>query len=131
MTEPTTTDRRGYPRVPARFPVRLFGQDGAELPVRTLDIAPGGVKLQCDRTTAYGLSHRVGPIEPDQSPDLRVEFELPLAAGSIHVAARCRMIYLYILPEDDTAALGVEFIDLPPDTHSALEQFLEESITHA
>ncbi|NIR32175.1 MAG: PilZ domain-containing protein [Gammaproteobacteria bacterium] len=129
MTEPTTTDRRGYPRVPARFPIRLVGEDGAELSVRTLDIAPRGIKLQCDTTTAYGLSRRVGPIEPDESPELRIEFDLPLASRSVHVATQCRMIYLYILPEDDTATIGMEFVGLPDDAHSALAQFMEEAIS--
>lgn len=128
MSEPTATDRRGYPRVPAHFPVRLL-HDGAELPVRAIDVAPGGIKLQCDKVTAYALSRRVGRIEPERSPKLHIELELPLSSGQVSLSTSGRMIYLYILPEEDTVAIGVEFLDLPEESVSALMQFMEESVS--
>jgi hypothetical protein len=131
MTEPTTTDRRGYPRIPATFPVKVLGEDGAELAVRTIDIAPGGLKLECDKLTAYGLSRRVGRIAPEQSPDLRIQFDLPLSSGSVRIDTRCRMIYLYLQPEDDVVILGVEFMELPGESFSAIEQFMEQSVSPA
>jgi hypothetical protein len=93
-----TTERRGSPRVEIVLAVRLTRRQGTAVEVRTLDLGPGGARIESSR-----------PLRIDE--ELGFDFDLP--DGARHLNCRARVLRqqrtdVYALRFEHLSALDTE-----------------------
>lgn len=103
-------ERRRFPRFPSDDALLLkkVGDDGPEVPARTLEISAGGCKLVHD--TPVGVGCRV---------------ELVISAGGRSIRALGRVIYELPL-RSARFQVGVAFLRVAPEDREALTALLSE-----
>lgn len=103
------TERRRYPRlnVPVLFRSSRKGEEASP----TYNLGLGGVRIYSNRYLKKGKN-------------LQIELCLP---ERDMVVADVRVVWIKVLPPDSEAAfdVGLEFIDLPPETIEKLEDVLK------
>ncbi len=108
-------ERRRGPRMRAYLPVRL--STGSHQPVietLTKDLSPEG--LRCLSPTAFPVSSELN-------------VEVILAAGQESVALRGRTAWFRTIPFADQFDIGLNFIDVSPQTKRRLSSYIERQLS--
>ncbi len=103
-------ERRRFPRFPfdTALLVEKIGEEGPEIPARTLEISSGGCKLVHDTSVGVGCG-----------------VNLVISAGGRHIRVLGRVIYELPL-RSARFQVGVEFLQFAPGDREALAALLAE-----
>ena len=114
MTNETSVESRHHPRVKNLNLVQIdrHDEEGAQADLatgRTLDISPGGIRLE--------LYH---PLP------LRTMVEMSLALDDNLVDVRGKVVYLEEI-DGERCAMGIQFVDMTDEARQLLERYVEKA----
>ncbi|HYO97600.1 MAG TPA: serine/threonine-protein kinase [Polyangiaceae bacterium] len=101
--------RRRFPRAPYVTPVRILRSEHEPIDGRSEDISVGGL-----------LAVLSAPCHADEV--VRVRFALPTSGRLVEIAATTKWVRM----ARGTEAVGLQFITVPPEVLSSVEQYVQE-----
>ena len=127
MVLPTSVpfERRSTHRYKVKLPVELILEDGAVLPVESIDISNTGLQFTCDSWVADEIEPRGIQIHPLDQIRLKAVIEFPgMDKYNSKMYARCRIIVARRLSQDEYL-LGLQFKDFENGSERLLEKFIK------
>lgn len=126
--------RIDLPRVELDFFVTILLNDGGEIYATGRDLSPRGMGLLCDATTAHTMVARGSTVSPNAGAVFRINWELPETAFSSPGGTRRSLGAQAKLAWSQPTRphghlLGLNFIDIEPETDRALKAFIESAMS--
>ncbi|MCK5092457.1 MAG: PilZ domain-containing protein [Gammaproteobacteria bacterium] len=119
-------EKRQYPRIRARLPLKIISPDGKVLPATSLDMSLEGIQIECNHLTQQQLILDHEKEKPGQPVELNVQLKIPATKHSKNkVEIRCRLVVSRRLAQD-TYHLGLNYLDFEDTEH--LETFLDKQL---
>lgn len=119
-------EKRQYPRVKAKLPLKIITPSGEVLPATSLDMSLDGIQIECDHQTQQQLVLDNEKTKPGHPVELNVQLKIPATKHSKNtVEMRCRLVISRRLAQD-TYHLGLNYLDFE-DTEQ-LESFLDNQL---
>lgn len=119
-------EKRQFPRIKARLPLKIISPSGQVLPATSLDVSLDGIQIECDHQTQQQLTRDHEKEKPGQPVELDVQLKIPVTKNSTrNVEMRCRLVVSRRLAQD-TYHLGLNCLDAG-DTEQ-LETFLDKQL---
>ena len=116
-------EKRQFPRVKARLPLKIINPDGDILQATSLDMSLDGIMVECDHQTQQQLMSGNEKENPGQPIEFHVQVQIPVTKNSNHrVEMRCRLVTSRRLAQD-TYHLGLNYLDF--ENTEKLEEFLD------
>ena len=127
MALPTSVpfERRSTHRYKVKLPVELILEDGAVLPVESIDISNTGLQFSCDSWVADEIEPRGIQTHPLDQIRLKVVIDFPgMDKYNSKLYARCRVIVARRLSQDEYL-IGLQFKDFENGSERLLEKFIK------
>ncbi|MCI0400721.1 MAG: PilZ domain-containing protein [Gammaproteobacteria bacterium] len=122
-------ERRRFPRLIVNRRAEIRKAQGHVVNALVHDISPDGLQVRCDRDAAKILHPSGRFITPENASEVDVRLSVALQKGEMEVKARCRLVYLAVVP--GSIAFGMKFIKFYGDSAKILKRFIEESMEPA
>ena len=120
-------ERRCTHRYKIKLPVELILEDGAVLPVESVDLSNKGLQFSCDSWVADEIEPRGIQNHPLDQSRLKAVIDFPdMDKYSSKMYARCRIITARRISQDDYM-IGLEFIDFENGSERLLEKFIRQN----
>ena len=122
-----TYERRCTHRYKIKLPVELVLEDGAVLPVESVDISNKGLQFSCDSWVADEIEPRGIQNHPLDQIRIKAVIDFPgMDKYSSKLYARCRIVVARRISQDDYL-IGLEFVDFENGSERLLQQFIRQS----
>ena len=115
--------KRMSPRPELHRRVLLRTPAGQVIETQAFDLSAGGLRIQCDMSTAYMLNFDDTDLENSEGPIFDVRLTLPFADGLVEFRGKAQLIHQHARTPEDVA-LGFRFVDLDDDDQEHLQAFL-------
>jgi hypothetical protein len=121
-----TYERRCTHRFKIKLPVELILEDGAVLPVESVDISNKGLQFSCDSWVADEIEPRGIQNHPLEQIRLKTVIDFPgMDTHNSKLYARCRIVAARRVSQDDYQ-IGLEFVDFENGSEHLLEKFIRQ-----
>ena len=110
-------------------PISLCLSDDDVVDAMINDLSGGGIQIYCDRISAHKVQHEYESTREKASTRFPVSFILPIGDGQDRVEADCQLAYI-VKQENDTYAIGLEFVDMEVGCQSTLTAYVKGKEIH-
>ena len=121
---PVFNERRQSARYLANLDIDIILEDGAILPVQTLNLSQHGLQFRCDGFIANEIEPRGVQNHPLDHLQIKVVATLPVSEKQ-KLYAICRIISARRLSQEEYL-LGLEFVDFEKNSGKVLQRYIEK-----
>ena len=119
-------EKRQFPRIRARLPLKIISLGGQVLPATSLDMSLDGIQIECNHQTQQQLLLDHEKEKSGQPVELNLQLTIPVTQNSTRkIEVRCRLVISRRLAQD-TYHLGLNYLDF--EETEQLETFLDNQL---
>ena len=130
MNPKSAAERRLYKRFETDSPVEIVAENGNTHEARALNISLAGMQLRCDRDAVREIAPKGEKTTPDQSPIVRVRFNLPRADDKPRIEADVRVVLVRRISERGYH-VHVQYEFFQGNGYNELEDFVDAMLEHS
>lgn len=130
MNPKSAAERRLYKRFETDSPVEIVAENDNTHEARALNISLAGMQLRCDRDAVREIAPKGDKTTPDQSPIVRVRFNLPRADDKPRIEADVRVVLVRRISERGYH-VHVQYEFFQGNGYNELEDFVDAMLEHS
>ncbi|HEX7029154.1 MAG TPA: PilZ domain-containing protein [Gammaproteobacteria bacterium] len=126
----TAAERRLYKRFETNSPVEILAEGGGTFEAVCLNISLAGMQVSCDREVMRDVAPKGEKTTPDQSPVVRLRFNLPRAGDKSEIEADCRIVLVRRMSEREYH-MHIKYEFFQGNGYNELEDFVDAMLEHS